>query len=199
MDLAIAERLVCPAAHAPTPLIIRADQTRDGRLVTGVLGCAVCRRDWPVEGGEAQFGDADPGEPVASPDALALAAYLGLTEPGALVVTDGVTSDAECALADEYGAQIVAIDPFAGSRAPVIIRRPPAVPLAARSARGAVLLRADRDERFVASAVLSLAPGGRLVAASAIRATGVVELARESSLWVGERERTSDPVPLRRR
>jgi len=199
VDLALVERLICPRAHAPAPLVVRADEVADGRLLRGVVGCAVCREEWPVAAGRLQFGAARAGNAADAPDAATIAALLALSEPGRIVVVDGAPAELIAALVNEFGAIVVALDAPLNARAHAGIDGAERVPLAPGAARAVLLLRSARGDDFVTSAVRALAPGGRMVGATAVNTPpDVRELARDERFWVGERERVTAPVPLRR-
>ena len=200
MDLAIAQRLTCPRPHATTTLVARVDELVGGRLFRGLLGCPECNGEWDVAGGVARFGPCATHAAVDGPDAAAVGAFLGLTEPEGIVVVDGLDSQVADALSRDFGAVVVALDPVqAGSGSNVIVGAE-RVPLATASARGVVLLRAGRDAPFAASAVAALVPAGRMLATASLPVPpGVRELARDAHLWVAERERLGVPVSIRRR
>lgn len=200
MDLTIAERLVCPHAHPVTPLVVRADVTERGHLMEGLAGCPVCMGEWPVHGGVLQLGERAAASVEPAPDADVIAALLSLTEPGVLIVTDGLPGDAVSHLSGTYGAQIVALDDASVRDAAAIIVGAERIPVSSGVLRGAVLLRAARDTDFLASIVRALGPGARVVAADAIPVhSGLSELARDGGVWVGSRVAEPVPVELRRR
>ncbi len=39
--------LACPMCHSP--LTLRVDKEQDGEVITGVLHCATCNEDYPIE------------------------------------------------------------------------------------------------------------------------------------------------------
>ena len=199
MDLTIAQRLICPRGHATTPLVARVDEIVDGRIHRGLLGCPQCNGEWKIAGGVARFGGRATLSAVAGPDAATVAAFLALAEPG-LIVCDGVAVRIVDALCRDFGAVVVALDPEELARAATAIDGAERVPLSTASARGAVLLRSQRDASFVASAVAALAPAGRMLAAVTLPvAAGLRELARDGYFWVAEREQQAVPVAIRRR
>ena len=198
MDLAIVQRLICPASHASTPLVVRADLAEHGRMQKGVLGCPACQVEWVVDNGVAHFGARAELPPNIAPEATTLAAFLGLTDPQ-LVVTDGVPAQIVEALVREFGAVVVALDADVAPTTATVLDGAAIVPLADGIASGAVLLR-SRDAAFVASAVRSIAPEGRLVGSTALDLpAGVSEIARNDVLWVAAREVSVVPVELLRR
>ncbi|HKS06368.1 MAG TPA: hypothetical protein VJR92_08660 [Gemmatimonadaceae bacterium] len=198
MDLTVVERLICPNDHEPTPLVVRADATAHGALTRGVLGCPKCESEWKVDGGVARFGPRAE-LPHASADPAVLAALLDLTEPGRLIIVDGVSAETCAALARDYGAMIVALDPPESGSYAAVIEGATHAPVSAGVARGAVLMRAVRDAAFNESIVRAVGPRGRIVGAPDVRIPrDVTEMARDDRLWVGARDDVSAPVSLRR-
>jgi hypothetical protein len=202
VELWLAERLICPEEHVPTPLVVRADVVNAGRLARGLLGCAACGREWPVTEGVARFGSraADAGTLNQPSNAATIAALLGLTEPGAVVIFDGANEELIAALAAEFGARVVALDAATPSAASVVLEGAARMPLAANIAAGAVLLRSTRDDAFADSVVRAIAPRGRVIGRDdrpVMR--GLRELARGDGLRVAERVAEVSTVPLRRR
>ncbi len=57
MRLELAERLRCPGAHAPTPLIVVAQETRERVLRRAIVGCAVCGLEARIVAGALTFPD----------------------------------------------------------------------------------------------------------------------------------------------
>lgn len=156
--------------------------------------------------GVARFGEphatAAGTETPEQTDATTIAALLGLTAPGALVIVDGITEPLVAALTTEFGARVVGIDAGASpaSAAAAIIEGAARVPLSAGLANGAVLFRTGRDDAFVASVVSALAPRGRVVGRGGpLAAEGLREVARGKGLWVAERVPVASTVSLRRR
>jgi hypothetical protein len=201
MELAIAERLVCPHPHQETPLVVRADQVDGGELVRGVAGCPVCLVEWPIDRGALDIGNPARFERTgAAPDTAALAAFLSLMEPGLIVIADGVPVEAAGLLRDEFGARVIVLDATLPFRAAAVINGATRIPLAAGLAAGAAFLRAGRDDGFLESAVRVVRPGGRVVALNGVREPDAVRvIARDAHVWVGERESAAAPIPLRRR
>ncbi len=199
MEIALAERLCCPAGHGATPLVVRADRVVDRQLVEGVAGCPTCVTEWVLRRDQVVFGLRAELPAAASPSAEALEAFLALAEPDLRIWLDGVDADVLGELAARARPVALLADAPAGVPGCVRIDGAPSVPFAAGSVDGAVLLRADRDAVMLASVVAALRPAGRVVADHRIAVpTGVRELARTASLWVGERVATQRPVPLRR-
>jgi len=213
------DALRCPRPHpadAGATWLVAAARRASGRcIVDGVLGCPVCRAEYPIAGGVADFGERrDAGPPGASAaaadatvDALRLAALLDLVTPGGIIAVGGDWDVALDGLADLTDVPALVVEP-----AHAYVPREPfgalvggALPVAVGALRGVALdARTATPERLTA-AVRALRPGGRLVApADAPLPDAARELARDAAHWVAERvpERDAAPsglVSLRRR
>jgi uncharacterized protein YbaR (Trm112 family) len=199
MDRALAERLVCPGAHGPDPLVLRVDVAVGDGVRAGVAGCFVCRQEWPLQDGALHMGPLSPLPTVDAPSAEALTVLLGLADPGASVLVDGLPDDVIAALAQDAGARLVALDAPARPATAVAVRGAPLVPFAAGTFAAAACCRPGRDAPWMASLVRALRPGARVVAPDALPLpAGLRELARAEGIWVAERQAGAAPVPLRR-
>jgi hypothetical protein len=216
----LVDHLRCLRPHAESWLVASADRMQDRAIVEGVLGCPVCRAEYPVRGGVAWFtegagpagttaAEADPSSNGApTPDeVLRAAALLGLTEPGGFVLLTGEWAAFARPLRALVDVHVVLLNP-PGPRAPVgeagvsVIEAPPdALPLAGGVLRAAALGAAAAHAPLAPSVVLALRARGRLLAPAAVPRPGdVAELARDHRHWVAERaEVASAPVPLGRR
>lgn len=137
MRLEIAERLRCPRAHEPTPLVLVAERVVERELVTGIAGCPVCALEARVHGGSVLFPSAqgEPGKPITDegPRGLAwtqgdpeartdreaidrLIALLMLSEPGGAVLLAGRYARFAHELAGAVDVSVVVIWPQ-GARA----------------------------------------------------------------------------------
>lgn len=174
MHILVTDRLTCVRCGPRFGLILVADELENRRVISGVLGCANCREEYPVRGG---FGDLRPPprrpfrpEDVAGPDdpeaSLRLAALLGVREgPGLLAIVGpsarnasrlaGMIPDIEVIAAhpdlredpEENGVSRIAV----GGR----------LPFASGSLRG-IVLEGPGARVLLEEAVRSLAPGSRL-------------------------------------
>lgn len=200
MQTSVIERLVCPGEHAPTALVVRADELRDGRLWRGAAGCPVCLKEATIANGVVRFG-APHARLAASADldAPRLAAYLSLTEPDVMVLADGLPSTVSAALVSDYAARIIEFDGDAGPHVAAPIHGAARVPLPRGAAGAAVLLRTGRDPAFTASVVQALRARGRCVGAiDTDLPDGLSELARDAQCWVAERDADPARVTLQR-
>lgn len=207
-----AELFRCPATHEETWLVAAAHRAVGRRIVDGVLGCPVCRAEYPVVGGVAYFGvAAEPGdasgssrERAAPDEALVLraAALLALGEPGGVAVLHGTWAPAGAALIELARVQLVLVNPAPGPDVPdegvSVVRTRSRLPLGGGALRAAALDDTATAE-LLASAVHVVRAGGRLVAPARLAVPAECrELARDERHWVAERgAMASAPVPLR--
>ena len=209
MFIELVDVLRCPNDHSDTWLVLAAEQMEGRDVMSGTLGCPICRAEFAIVDGVARFGDAPrPGPEVEAPDeteALRLAALLALTDSRGYAILIGNTGRHAPLLRAMTDAQLMLVNPpptvgmgfglsgltTPGSRA---------LPLAAGSAR-AIALDDEATPERLASGLTVLAPGGRLLAPVALALpNGVAELARDERHWLAERAAASSGiVGLRRR
>lgn len=211
MRLDLVERLRCPRAHEPTPLIVLATEKRDRDLVRGEAGCPVCHLRARVVAGDVWFDGESPRAPDAShafsseaDDRAALdrlEALLGLSEPGARVLLTGRYTRLAAALARDVDAAVIALNATstASEGSATVHLSADAVPFT-DATFNAVALDADLPAATVLDALRTLTLGGRILGKHPLeRPADVKELARDSEEWVGEKAKTSaPPIPLRR-
>ena len=207
----LVESLRCVRAHEPTGLVAVAYETVERDILRGSLGCATCGAEYPIAAGVADLRDgaagaAPPPAKTRPADELAVraGALLGLADPHGLVVLAGAWAAAAPELAAiAEPVRVLALDAPAGiaSGAGVSLARAAGeIPLRAGSARGIALDAPHADARTLASAVLALAPRGRLVAPVTCGVpAGITELARDSRDWVGEKQGSTPVVTIERR
>ena len=228
MFIELVDVLRCTAAHEDTWLVASADRMQGRYIVDGSLGCPICRARFPIHGGIANFtsdaadAHAADADAVAAPDAtvdassprrledddadgeaLRLAALLDLREPGQRVLLAGSWASLADGVLSLVAAELLLVDPPAGTAAgagrSVLRSAPLAAPLAAGAMHGAALDdAAARDARRAEGIVRAVRPRGRLVGpVGAPVPDGVRELTRDARHWVGEREApASAPVAL---
>jgi len=184
----------------------------DGRhIVEGVLGCPVCRRQYPIRNGIGWFAESPdavatrvrtPAVAVSSDVVARAAALLGLSDAGGIIVLGGHWVDCAEALGELGPAHVVLVD---ATPAPESAEETSGLvvgdrlPFATGALRGVALSGDSARVSRVTSAAELLRPRGRLVApTTAAVPEGVTELARDLDDWVAERTgTTSPPVPLR--
>jgi len=218
MRLELAERLRCPAAHVPTPLIVVAQRSAERELVTAMLGCPVCRLEGRIVDGDVRFdapaadhrtagSPAEARERAGPPPELdRVFALLGLSEPGGAVLLTGryaalagpLAALAEVSVVAMHGAPADrAVSPADGVAA--VHGSPAAVPFIDATFR-AVALDDDLPPPFAADAVRATAIAGRVLARATVPAPlGLKELARDDTEWVAARESVGAIVELKRR
>lgn len=217
MFVELVDRLRCVRPHEEAWLVLASRRTVARHVVDGVLGCPVCRAEYPVRDGVADFrpdaagpgvdaaAGAEPLPPADPDELLRLAALLALVDVRAPVVLAGTWEPLAAPLADAVPGLYLVVNPSrpVPAREEVsAIRASGALPLADGAAHGAALDdAAAADPGLVAGAVRALRPRGRLVAPVALPLPeGVRELARDERHWVAERDAApaSRPVTLRR-
>ncbi len=114
MHVVLTDTLTCPRCGPEFGLILLADRVADRRILDGTLACSNCRERYLVRDGGA---DLRFGEPLSGPDAgagagpqaLPLAALLGVTEGPALVLVVGAAAVHARAIADMIpGIEVIA-------------------------------------------------------------------------------------------
>lgn len=193
MRLELAERLRCPAAHAPTPLIVVAQETQDRHLRRAIVGCAVCGLEARILAGVLtlpsglQVRHADDAAALPAPAADAegsetverLAALLHLDAPGGAILLVGGYARFGAVLASAYGVEAIALVPPTTMGAPAT-----AIPFTDATFRAAAV-EGVPDTAFVDLARVTV-PGGRIVAPATVDPPlGVALLARDAREWVG--------------
>jgi uncharacterized protein YbaR (Trm112 family) len=190
MFIELTDHLRCPADHDEAYLILLPARM-EGRLVReGVLGCPVCRREFPVRESVAGFGTPPPAPVATALTVEAALALLGLEGPGGYVVLVGGAGALAGGLAQRLpGVRFVLVNPPAGilpdeTRSVLQAGR---LPLKRSSMRGAVIA-ADlaADPAWLAATAGCVLPGLRLVAeGAAADLPGVEVLAEAGGWWVG--------------
>ena len=213
MFIELVDHLRCVRPHEDSWLVAAARRMEGRRIVEGTLGCPVCRAEYPIRGGIADFrGGAGPErEPagvqppaVEEGQVIRAGALLGLTDAGGAVLLTGAWGAVAHALAELVDAQFLLLDPPPGVRAGEgisIVRSGDggAAPFGADFLRAAAVDDAAAATGSLAhAAALALRAGGRLLAPVATPLpAGIRELARDDRQWVGEREAgISKPVRL---
>lgn len=212
MFVELIESLRCPRPHdeapeAPPQLVASTSRTAARHIVDGVLGCPVCGAEFVIKDSVAHFGESPPPPPPPAttaaerPDAetaMRLAAFLELTDAHGFALLCGrwgAHTDAILKLSD---TMLVLVNPPPGVPADVpagVVMARDALPFAAASAR-AVALDAGASAAFVASAVHAVRAGGRVIGPASLEVpSGVTELVRDATMWVGEKTAASDPTP----
>jgi uncharacterized protein YbaR (Trm112 family) len=203
----IVDALRCPRAHEESWLVLAARRTEDRHVLEGTLGCPVCRAEYPIHDGIADFTDPTVSHHATAvgvlptlPPADHLAAMLSLGDAlgfAVLIGAWGARADELVELLD--APPLLLVDPPAGitmGHGLSGIRAGARLPLATGAARAVATDAVDLTG--VAEATRITRVGGRLVAPAASRVPeGVRELVRDDAVWVGERlALASAPVTL---
>jgi uncharacterized protein YbaR (Trm112 family) len=201
MFIELVDALRCPVPHEESWLVATPSRMIFRHIVEGTIGCPVCRAEYPVSRGVADFRrGAHTALPAAAPaddaQAARLAAFLDLVDPTGFAALLGRWSVHAPALRAMVETPLVVVDPpdeTEGEPGISVIRCDGVLPLAPGTARG-IAIDEGSDER-VASAVLATRPMGRVVAATSVPLPGgVTELARDEAMWVGERQAIASPL-----
>jgi hypothetical protein len=213
MFIELVDALRCVRPHEDSWLVGAFERVEERDVREGRLGCPVCRAEYPIRDGIAHFEAGAPrptpravaGPDVAGNAAMRVAALLALEDPGGLVVLAGEwgrQAEPLLALADQIRILLVNPAVRASSGGGIsIVTTDDALPLAAGAARGIALDGSTASRAMLEGAARALRGRGRLVApAAAPVPAGVTELARDDTLWVGERAAaTTPPQGLQRR
>jgi uncharacterized protein YbaR (Trm112 family) len=202
MFIELVDALRCPVPHEDSWLVASTTRMEARHIVEGTLGCPVCRAEYPVHRGVVDFRRApESPRPKGTPrrdatQAMRLAAFLALADAtGFAVLLDAWGAQAP-ALRELVETPLIVVDPpgdLAGEPGVSVLLTDGAIPLAHGSARG-VAVHGESSARL-AEAVRIVRTGGRLVApASVVVPAGVRQLARDESVWVGEKE--AERLPL---
>ncbi|MBC7896227.1 MAG: hypothetical protein H7066_12505 [Cytophagaceae bacterium] len=211
MFIELVDILRCPRAHEETWLVAAVSTFHGRHIATGSLGCPICRTEYPVADGAADFTVAGhppdlsprlPPSPVADDEVMRARALLDLSEAGGVVAALGTAATLAAALEDSAECTILQVNPSgaATGRGVSTLWVDDRVPLAPDALRGA-LVGEDVSQILLASLVAAIRPKGRLVAPVGLPLPeGMSELARDDRQWVASRTgaRISPPVPLQR-
>jgi uncharacterized protein YbaR (Trm112 family) len=203
VHIELTEMLRCPETHAEAFLVLSTGEMVGRMVRSGLLGCPVCGREYPIVNGVVQLSGAEPPEgrgadssapaPESAVDAPTLQALLDLSGPGGYVVLVGAAARHAIGLAGLMGGIH-----FVGVNAPQDAEELPIlsllscrtmIPLRRAMARGVVLGGDRAGPPWCDEAQRVLLPGRRLVieADRVTPPTGVVQRAVAEGLWVGEK------------
>jgi uncharacterized protein YbaR (Trm112 family) len=195
MHIELTEMLRCPEAHAEAFLVLSTAEMSGRSVISGVVGCPVCRREYEISRGIVEFGGSgkrEEGRGIGAVDAPTLQALLDLSGPGGYVVLVGAASRHAVGLASlMHGIHFVGINPPADAEdLPILslLRSEAAIPLKSSMARAIVVGSDFANDPWLAEAHRVLLRGRRLVIESETTTPpqGVNRLAAGQGLWVGE-------------
>ena len=199
MHIELTEMLRCPEPHEEGFLVLSTGEMVGRMVRSGILGCPVCGKEYPIVKGAAHFSGpsvAPSGTALRCPlpvDAQTLQALLDLSGPGGYVLLLGCAARHGAALAGLMGGIH-----FVGVNAPDEMEELPVLSLLAcetmiplrQTVARAVVVGSDRvGAEWLAEARRVLLPGRRLVIESEQVAApaGLTQLALGHGLFVGER------------
>jgi uncharacterized protein YbaR (Trm112 family) len=208
MHIELTEMLRCPEPHREEMLVLSTGEIRDRMVQSGIIGCPVCRKEYPISRGIVNFRRSrervakewsgprpayQPPSPLPSADAANLQALLELSGPGGYVVLIG----AAVLQAARLSALMGGIH-FVGVNAPSEMEEQPTlsllyatekVPLRTAVARGVVVGADLATSPWLVEAHRVLLRGRRFVVENEEPELpiGLIKLAAENGLWVGEK------------
>jgi uncharacterized protein YbaR (Trm112 family) len=196
MHIELTEMLRCPEPHRQEHLVLSTAEMLARSVRSGTIGCPVCRREFRIARGVADFGGSGEPAPAAAAapglDPQVLQALLDLSGPGGLVVLVGRAAGAAAGLAAQMGGIH-----FVGVNAPAEVEELPAlslvvaparIPLRDASVRGVVVGADAARAPWIDEATRVLLRGRRLVIqAERAEPAGVTRRAVGDGLWVGEK------------
>ena len=208
MHIELTEMLRCPERHEEGFLVLSTGEMLGRMVRSGMLGCPVCGKEYPIVRGVAHFsgggmrdaGSVASGEPthlasrISHPaDVQTLQALLDLSGPGGYVLLLGSAAQHAVGLAGLMGGiHLVAVNaPDDVEELPVLslLACETMIPLRQKVGRAAVVGPDRLGPEWLAEARRVLLPGRRLVIESERVAppAGLTQLALGHGLFVGER------------
>jgi uncharacterized protein YbaR (Trm112 family) len=201
VHIELTEMLRCPEAHDLNVLVLSTGEMMGRMVRSGVLGCPVCRREFPIVHGVVDFTGKGKGEiaippsslPASAVDTQALQALLDLSGPGGYVVLIGDAVRHAVGLANLMGGvHFVGVNPPSDAEElPVLslLRARGLIPLRPAVARGVVLGADVAGPPWLEEGLRVLLRGRRLVVEreDMVAPAGVRQLAVGQGLWVGEK------------
>jgi len=208
VHIELTEMLRCPEPHGEAFLVMSTGEMRGRMVRSGILGCPICRREFPIVKGIVDFAGSGMGKAgsVAAPedplpasrfphpvDSETLQALLDLSGPGGYVVLVGAAARHAVGLAGLMGGIH-----FIGINAPGDVEELPVlsllvcegvIPLRQTIARGVVVGSDRLGPDWLAEARRVVLPGRRVVieGEDVPVPVGLTRLAAGEGLFVGER------------
>jgi len=185
--------------------VLSVESWEGSRVSSGVLGCPRCHVRYPIRDGVVDFagGAGLPAEVESDEDesdAIRLAAQLGLSEPGGLVLLTGRYASLAEGLLNVVDVTCLLVDAPDGSPPGAVrLRLHNRVPLMSGALRAAAIDDSGSNPAFLGDVIRCIRDGGRIVAPTHSPVPENVRiLARDRREWVGQVERlTSLVVPQR--
>ena len=202
MHIELTEMLRCPEPHREEMLVLSTGEVKDRMVRSGLVGCPICRKEYPIVRGVVNFRrlkerpaneSYTPPSPLPSADAGNLQALLELSGPGGYVVLVGSAVRQARRLSD-----LMPGIHFVGINAPREMEEQPmlsllyandTIPLRTAVARGVVVGADLATSSWLVEAHRVLLRGRRFVVENEEPELpiGLVKLAAEQGLWVGEK------------
>lgn len=202
MHIELTEMLRCPENHREEILVLSTGEIRDRMVRSGLMGCPVCHKEYPIARGIVNFRRSKervlkdayvPPSPLPSADASKLQALLELSGPGGYVVLVGSAVRHAATL----GTLMTGIH-FVGVNAPAEMEEQPVlsllyaneqIPMRSAIARGVVVGADLATSPWLVEAHRVLLRGRRFVVENEEPELpiGLHKLAAEGGLWVGEK------------
>ena len=199
MFVDLAEYLRCNGDHEESYLVMTPDRMVDRAVVSGQIGCPVCKSEYPIVNGAADFRVVETAVPPGPPQVLptttpeVIQALLGLTGPGGYIVFIGSASSYAPSLdgvIDDVG--FIAVNPPSNVEVPAstsVLLGTTGIPLRSSMARAVVVGADMATPAWIDEAVRILLRGRRLVVLADLgELAGVQQLATDGGIWVGEKE-----------
>ncbi|HTJ23034.1 MAG TPA: hypothetical protein VL383_11600 [Gemmatimonadaceae bacterium] len=202
MHIELTEMLRCPEPHREEVLVLSTGEVKDRMVRSGIVGCPVCHKEYFIARGIVNFrrltdrpakGTYTPPSPLPSADAASLQALLELSGPGGYVILVG----SAVRQAQRLSELMPGIH-FVGINAPSELDEQPSlsliyanekIPLRTAVARGVVVGADLATSPWLVEAHRVLLRGRRFVVENEEPdlPIGLVKLAAEQGLWVGEK------------
>src|SRR5437016_5187546 len=200
--------LRCPESHGEAFLVMSTGEMLGRMVRSGILGCPICRREFPIAKGIVNFAgsgmrdagcvdapeDSHPASHSPHPvDSETLQALLDLSGPGGYIVLVGAAARHAVGLAGLMGGiHFVGIDaPAEVEELPILslLACETVIPLRRAMARAVVVGPERASPPWIGEAMRVLLRGRRLVIEDedASAPAGLKQLAVGQGLWVGER------------
>jgi uncharacterized protein YbaR (Trm112 family) len=196
MFIELLDGLRCVADHPQIPLVAAILQRDERFVVSGILGCPTCRREYQVNDGVAWFRDrSDEAEalelsPRDDEGAIRIGAFLAVAD-GATIALAGDWARYAIELAELVALRAYAVnprEPIGESERVGTLYADNRLPFTDGSLRGVAVDDSGWSDEELRLAVRALSPGGRMVApATSPVPTEMEEIARDDRWWIGEK------------
>ena len=199
MHIELTEMLRCPEPHELNVLVLSTGEMLGRMVRSGIVGCPICKREYPIVRGVVDFSGRWKREEGSGPastlpqESQTLQALLDLSGPGGFVVLLGAATRHAAGLAALMGGiHFVGVDPPTGVEESLVLsllRSPGTIPLRPAMARGVVAGVDRSDASWLEEAQRVLLRGRRLVVEreDVEPPPGINRLAVGQGLWAGEK------------